>query len=364
MDETIYAAMRINILSRNGRSAIECRTWRYFPTSNLLGFARPSYASLRRGSTRSAGYPFGRWARRPEKRGIPLALAGRVKTASAGSRLSPIAEDGQRRADARGACGARECRAWERGDTQVRALLDRAREILQSKGTAAADFFGEGLRFTGTLESPGSRVALGHRPAPLRRRAQTSRWHRALGEGGPDSSPSSTPLFQGYGTHFAYLWVGTPAQRVSVIVDTGSGITAFPCNGCNGCGSHTDPYFNADKSSSSHELQCQTQRQDCVGADGKSSAQSCSNGKYVSPVTPPRRCFTDAPRKAHETLKGRRLSIPGASSASRTQRGADGRRTRLRTWSGSEARRRRRWLLRRWPYPTPLAARRPRPACS
>jgi hypothetical protein len=45
------------------------------------------------------------------------------------------------------------------------------------------------------------------------------------------------PLFQGMGVHYAYMWVGTPPQRVTVIVDTGSHHTAFPCVGCK-CGKH------------------------------------------------------------------------------------------------------------------------------
>ncbi|KAG5184163.1 hypothetical protein JKP88DRAFT_315783 [Tribonema minus] len=52
----------------------------------------------------------------------------------------------------------------------------------------------------------------------------------------------------GLGTHFAYLWVGTPPQRVSVIVDTGSHYTAYPCAGCRECGAHTDAYFNQSAS--------------------------------------------------------------------------------------------------------------------
>lgn len=52
------------------------------------------------------------------------------------------------------------------------------------------------------------------------------------------SSVSTTaPLFRGLGTHYSFLWVGTPAQRVSVIMDTGSHHTAFPCVGCK-CGKH------------------------------------------------------------------------------------------------------------------------------
>ncbi len=34
-------------------------------------------------------------------------------------------------------------------------------------------------------------------------------------------------LYQGYGTHYLDLWVGTPPQRQTVIVDTGSSITAL-----------------------------------------------------------------------------------------------------------------------------------------
>jgi hypothetical protein len=45
------------------------------------------------------------------------------------------------------------------------------------------------------------------------------------------------PLFEGMGTHYSFIWVGTPPQRVSVIMDTGSHHTAFPCTGCK-CGKH------------------------------------------------------------------------------------------------------------------------------
>lgn len=30
-----------------------------------------------------------------------------------------------------------------------------------------------------------------------------------------------SPLYPGYGTHFSYIYVGTPPQRQSVIIDTG-----------------------------------------------------------------------------------------------------------------------------------------------
>ena len=56
--------------------------------------------------------------------------------------------------------------------------------------------------------------------------------------------------------------IGTPPQKTSVIVDTGSHHTAFPCSGCKSCGKHTDPYFDPDKSSTLRRLGCS----DCVAA--------------------------------------------------------------------------------------------------
>jgi hypothetical protein len=72
----------------------------------------------------------------------------------------------------------------------------------------------------------------------------------------------AVPLSQGYGTHLANIWVGSPhPQRKTVIVDTGSHFTAFPCTGCHDCGGsyHTDPYFDPSKSSecnSSEGIEC------------------------------------------------------------------------------------------------------------
>ena len=66
-------------------------------------------------------------------------------------------------------------------------------------------------------------------------------------------------LYQGYGTHYIDLWVGSPTpQRQTVIVDTGSGVTAFPCEECNGCGDdyHTDNYYRHTSSSTFRPLGC------------------------------------------------------------------------------------------------------------
>lgn len=70
------------------------------------------------------------------------------------------------------------------------------------------------------------------------------------------SDKGISPLFMGIGTHYAHVYVGSPPQRVSVIVDTGSHHTAFPCSGCKSCGHHTDPYFDPSKSKSLQWLGC------------------------------------------------------------------------------------------------------------
>lgn len=77
--------------------------------------------------------------------------------------------------------------------------------------------------------------------------------------GGQFNNYQAVPLSQGYGTHFASVWVGSPTpQRKTVIVDTGSHYTAFPCTGCHDCGRphHTDPYFAPTQSTTFHKLQC------------------------------------------------------------------------------------------------------------
>lgn len=65
-----------------------------------------------------------------------------------------------------------------------------------------------------------------------------------------------TPLFPGFGTHFAYAFVGTPPQRQSLIVDTGSHYTSFPCDSCKYCGKHTDPYWKPSDSSTAVVPKC------------------------------------------------------------------------------------------------------------
>lgn len=61
-------------------------------------------------------------------------------------------------------------------------------------------------------------------------------------------------LYEGMSTHYTHLFVGTPPQRVSVIVDTGSHHAAWVCDSCYGCGNHADQPFSPGKSSSYEAL--------------------------------------------------------------------------------------------------------------
>lgn len=55
--------------------------------------------------------------------------------------------------------------------------------------------------------------------------------------------------------------VGTPGQMQSVIVDTGSAMTAFPCTACGtNCGRHIDPPFDPQNSSTFRWVSCSEAR--------------------------------------------------------------------------------------------------------
>ncbi|KAL3823788.1 hypothetical protein ACHAXA_011575, partial [Cyclostephanos tholiformis] len=65
------------------------------------------------------------------------------------------------------------------------------------------------------------------------------------------------PLHAKSGTHHAYLYIGTPPQRQTLIVDTGSRLTAFPCHPhCSDCGKHASEPFYLNESSSHTIVAC------------------------------------------------------------------------------------------------------------
>ncbi|CAB9500285.1 aspartic [Seminavis robusta] len=90
-------------------------------------------------------------------------------------------------------------------------------------------------------------------------------------------------LYQGYGTHYVDLWCGTTTpQRQTVIVDTGSAVTAFPCSGCRDhCGKdyHIDQVFEESRSASFETLDCSScMRGRCTVVSGDAKNNNCKIG--------------------------------------------------------------------------------------
>jgi len=116
-----------------------------------------------------------------------------------------------------------------------------------------------------------------HRRRQLEQRGFQTIMNKETGEQGQViESRYVDQLFQGYGTHYADVWVGTPVpQRQTVIVDTGSWATAFPCSKCSDCGegSHIDAYFNESMSSTFERvLDCD----ECLLGDCKKGFKGCA----------------------------------------------------------------------------------------
>lgn len=91
-----------------------------------------------------------------------------------------------------------------------------------------------------------------------------------------DLGDLTSALYQGYGTHYIDLWCGSPPQRQTVIVDTGSGITAFPCSRCHDCGVpkyHIDQLFNEFESSTFQHSTCNG---GCMSSRSRCSGDECT----------------------------------------------------------------------------------------
>ena len=103
-----------------------------------------------------------------------------------------------------------------------------------------------------------------------------SRHLRHLQSESARSSPKHLgALYQGYGAHYVDLWVGSPPQRQTAVVDTGTSATAFPCSECVNCGQHTDPPFDESKSQSFSVSTCSEEGETESCAFGTCSDQKC-----------------------------------------------------------------------------------------
>ena len=90
-------------------------------------------------------------------------------------------------------------------------------------------------------------------------------------------NPSETfPAFQGYGAYHVDIYVGSPPQKQTVLVDTGSENIGIPCTGCVDCGNtHTDYHFKQTISQSFHKLTCsECHNGECMFDDNTCSIRS------------------------------------------------------------------------------------------
>ncbi len=66
----------------------------------------------------------------------------------------------------------------------------------------------------------------------------------------------TVPLHATTGTHHVFMNIGSPPQRQTLIVDTGSRLLAFPCHPCRGCGRHASKFYNHDISTTAVIPKC------------------------------------------------------------------------------------------------------------
>lgn len=89
----------------------------------------------------------------------------------------------------------------------------------------------------------------------------------------------SIPAYQGYGAYYIEIYIGSPPQRQTVMLDTGSESVALPCQGCIDCGEgHTDPLFKPSQSSTFQELTCSQ----CFNSQCDKKTNTCaSSSSYI-----------------------------------------------------------------------------------
>jgi hypothetical protein len=86
---------------------------------------------------------------------------------------------------------------------------------------------------------------------------------------------ATLPLHSKSGTHHVFLYVGSPPQRQTMIVDTGSRLIAFPCKPCSSCGKHASTYFDPALSSTVMTPSCGSCRLPSVSHCSEFNTEKC-----------------------------------------------------------------------------------------
>lgn len=116
-----------------------------------------------------------------------------------------------------------------------------------------------------------------------------------------------------YGYYFVDVLIGTPAQVVSAIVDTGSSVVSFPCRPCPHCGNHIDPLFDIARSETADWVSCR----DCEGLGICSDAKCVYSQGYVEGGSISGAWFRDVLRLRHrDTSIGPNVTVVASNNSS------------------------------------------------
>jgi hypothetical protein len=99
--------------------------------------------------------------------------------------------------------------------------------------------------------------------------------HRSL------SAQQVDAAYQGYGTHYVDMWTGTPPQRQTLIIGTGSPGIGFPCSNCINCGDethHVDRRFDETASMTFRTIHCGDCEVGHCHVDSTSPSGKCEMG--------------------------------------------------------------------------------------
>ncbi|OQS06028.1 aspartyl protease family A01B [Thraustotheca clavata] len=121
---------------------------------------------------------------------------------------------------------------------------------------------------------------------------------------------NEVPLGVGEGTHYAELYLGQPPQKASVIVDTGSHLTALPCSTCLDCGSHTDPPYDVSKSQTARFMRC-SEFDACTACDNNQCrvSQSYAEGSMWSALLVDELCWIGPMDNTNASFNGESFGV-------------------------------------------------------
>eukprot|EP00270_Netrium_digitus_P016348 TRINITY_DN5851_c0_g1_i2.p1 TRINITY_DN5851_c0_g1~~TRINITY_DN5851_c0_g1_i2.p1 ORF type:complete len:751 (+),score=141.85 TRINITY_DN5851_c0_g1_i2:56-2254(+) len=118
----------------------------------------------------------------------------------------------------------------------------------------------------GEGQSGGFILPLGRRDAPKLPDVKSTAHYK--GEKLSDGSAWLYGNIVKIGYYYTTVWLGSPGQRFTLMVDSGSSLTYVPCNPCESCGTHQDPAFVPHKSSSFYSISCQSSNCPVLQCDG------------------------------------------------------------------------------------------------